>query len=174
MAQAAPGRVYIINPFLFGDEKGGITKYIGGLKQLNAEFVPVQKELSDLAVKIEALGKELKVLQDQIAAGKVPIDQSAARAKADEYDRLGREFKFKQDDAKARFDKREGVVMGPIRQEIGVGLQEFGKKNGYWMIFDASKMDEIGAFLHIDEAADVTKPFIAFFNARPATAAPPK
>jgi Skp family chaperone for outer membrane proteins len=175
MAQAAgPGRTYVINPFIFADEKAGITRYVGGLKQLNTEFMPVQNELAALAAKIEGIGKELKVLQEQAAGGKVPVDQSAARAKADEYERLQRELKFKQEDAKAKYDKRETVVMGPIRQEIGAALQEFGKKNGYWMIFDASKLDEIGAFLMIDETADVTKPFIVFFNARPATATVPK
>ena len=54
--------------------------------------------------------------------------------------------------------------MGPISADIGKAVQEFAKKNGYWMIMDATKLDGI---LSIDDNADVTKPFITFYNARP-------
>jgi Skp family chaperone for outer membrane proteins len=164
---AAPGRLYFINPNFFGDEKAGITKFIAGLNLLNKEFANDQTELQAAAQKIQALGDEIKVMQQQATGGKIPVDQNALRAKADEYDRLQRAIKFKQEDAKARFDKREAAVMGPIRQDIGKAMQDFAKKNGYWMILDASKMDDAGLFLTFDEAADVTKPFIAFYNARP-------
>jgi Skp family chaperone for outer membrane proteins len=164
---AAPGRIYVVNPNMFGDDKAGITKFIAGLNVLNKEFAQPQTELQALADKIQNLANEIKSLQAQASGGKIPVDQNALRAKADDYDRLQREFKFKQDDAKARFEKREAAVMGPIRQDIGKAIQEFAKKNGYWMILDASKMDEANLFLAVDEAADITKAFIAFYNARP-------
>jgi len=170
---AQPGRIYVINPNVFGDDKAGINKYINGLKALNTEFTPLQNELAAMVTKSNTLAAELKALQDQ-AAKNVPIDQVAARNKSDEYDRLQREFKFKQDDAKAKYDKRESVVMGPIRQEIAVVLLEFSKKGGYWMILDAGKLDEAGLFLALDDNADITKAFVQYFNTRPATAAAPK
>lgn len=163
-AQAQPGRVYVVNPLLFADEKAGITKYVAGLTKLTGEFTKEQNELSGLASRIQTLANDLKAAKDS----------PETRTKADEYDRLQREFKFKQDDAKARYDKREREVMGPIRQEIGIALQEFSKKNGYWMLLDASKIDEVGGFLTVDPAADVTKAFMLFFNSRPATTTPPK
>ena len=160
----APGRIYIINPNMFADEKAGITKFVAALTTLNKEFAKDQADLKTLADKIQRLADELKVLQQQINDGKVPVNKEAAQAKADEYDRLQREFKFKQDDAKARYDKREAEIMGPITAEIGKGVQEFSKKNGYWMIMDASKLDSVLSF---DDNADVTKAFITFYNARP-------
>jgi Skp family chaperone for outer membrane proteins len=159
---AAPGRIYIINPSMFADEKAGITKFVAGLTLLNKEFLPAQQELQTMADKIQKLATEIKTLQQQTNP-----DQTLLRNKAEEYDRLQREFKFKQDDAKDRYDKREAAVMGPIRIDIGKAMQEFAKKNGYWMIMDALKMDEAGVILTIDEGADVSKPFIAFYNARP-------
>ncbi len=61
--------------------------------------------------------------------------------------------------------------MGPVRQDIGNALQEFAKKNGYMMILDASKLDGAGLLLAFDEKYDITKDFITFYNARPATTA---
>lgn len=159
---ASPGRIYIINPGMFADEKAGITKFVAGLTVLNKEFTPVQQELQTLSDKIQKLAADIKTLQAQPKP-----DEAALRTKADEYERLQRELKFKQDDAKDRYDKREAAVLGPIRLDIGKAMQEFAKKNGYWMILDALKMDDVGAILTIDETADITKTFITFYNARP-------
>jgi Skp family chaperone for outer membrane proteins len=111
-------------------------------------------------------------LQDQAAAGTVPIDQKTAAAKVEEYQTLELTIKRKQEDAKARAARREPAVMGPIRQEIGKALQDYATQKGYAMILDAAKLDGAGLILAFDAAkVDVTKDFIAFFNARPATTA---
>ena len=60
-------------------------------------------------------------------------------------------------------------MLGPIRLDIGNAIQEFTKKNGYVMIFDITKLNQ--AILGLDETADVTKQFITYYNARPATTA---
>ena len=41
----APGRIYVINPGMFGDEKAGITKFIAGITALNKEFAKDQTDL---------------------------------------------------------------------------------------------------------------------------------
>ena len=62
--------------------------------------------------------------------------------------------------------------MGPIRAEIGKALQDFANQKGYALILDAAKLDGAGLILAFDAAkVDVTKEFITFFNARPATTA---
>ena len=88
-------------------------------------------------------------------------------------------IKREQEDAKNKAARREPQVMGPIRQEIGNALQDFAKQKGYALILDAAKLDGAGLILAFDAAkVDVTKEFITFFNARPATtattAAPPR
>jgi hypothetical protein len=48
----------------------------------------------------------------------------------------------------------------------------FAKQKGYSLILDSSKLYQAGIILAFDESkVDVTKEFITFFNARPATAA---
>ncbi|MEP6902148.1 MAG: OmpH family outer membrane protein [Actinomycetota bacterium] len=172
-AQTAAGKIGLINTQAFDDDKVGITKYVAGLNSIEAEFKPTFAELQTLGTKIQALEKELKDLQAKAQDPKntVPINQATVTAKAEEYDKLTREFKFKQEDAKARYERRELAVMGPIRQDIGNAIQEFTKKNGYMLMLDIAKLDGAGVLLGLDETADVTKQFIVFYNARPATTA---
>jgi hypothetical protein len=51
-------------------------------------------------------------------------------------------------------------------------IQEFTKQKGYGLVLDAARLDAAQLILGYDEAkVDVTKEFIAFYNARPATTA---
>jgi Skp family chaperone for outer membrane proteins len=167
----APVKIAVINTYAFGDEKAGITKYIGAVKTINTEFQPLQTELDTMNTKLNGLAKEIQTIRDQAAGGKVPIDEKAAQAKVDEAEKLQRDIKFKQEDAKARYERRQQAVMGPVMQDIGKALQEYAKQKGYTVIFDIAK-DEAGFLLAVgDEKADVTKDFITFYNARPAATA---
>lgn len=168
---AAPFRMAVIDTTAF-DTKEGITRYSTAMNALEAEFKPLETEIQGLVTKYNTLGAEIKKLQDQAAAGTVPIDQKSAAAKVEEYQTLELTIKRKQEDAKARAARREPQVMGPIRQEIGKALQDYATQKGYAMILDAAKLDGAGLILAFDAAkVDVTKDFIAFFNARPATTA---
>jgi Skp family chaperone for outer membrane proteins len=169
---AAPGKLAVVNTQAFDADKGGITKYVNAMNSLEAEFKTTQTELQTMGTRLQALQNEIKTIQENAQKNpSVPINQASANAKVEEYDKLAREFKFKQEDAKARFERRQDIVMGPVRQDIGNALQEFAKKNGYMMILDASKLDGAGLLLAFDERFDATKDFIAFYNARPAATA---
>ncbi len=172
-AQTAAGKIGLINTQAFDDDKAGITKYVSALNTLETEFKPTYAELQTMGTKLQALQKELADLQAkaQDPNNKIPIDVKMVSTKAEEYEKLGREFKFKQEDAKARYERREAAVMGPIRQDIGNAIQEFTKKNGFVIMLDVSKLDTSGFLLGLDETADQTKQFITFYNARPATTA---
>jgi Skp family chaperone for outer membrane proteins len=171
-AQTTAGKIGLINTLAFEDEKEGITKYVAAQTSLDNEFKPLGVELQGLLTKLQALDKEIKDLQAkaQDPNNKVPIDPKMGQAKVEEFEKLNREYKFKQEDAKARYERREAAVLGPIRQDIGNAIQEFTKKNGYVLVIDVSK-DQTGLFLGFDEAANVTKQFITFYNTRPATTA---
>jgi Outer membrane protein len=157
----------------FFEAKDGITRYINAMNTLEAEFKPIQAELQTMETKRVALGTEIKKLQDTVAAGgTVPIGEAAIRAKVDEYQTLEVNMKRKQEDAKRRLDLRSPAVVGPVQQEIGKALQDFATQKGYDLILDLAKLDGEGMILAFNPAkADVTKEFITFFNARPATAA---
>ena len=168
---AAPFKMAVIDTGAF-DTKEGITRYSTAMNALEAEFKPLETEIQGMVTKYNTLGAEIKKLQDQATAGTVPIDQKSAAAKVEEYQNLELAIKRKQEDAKARAARREPQVMGPIRTEIGKALQEFATQKGYALILDAAKLDGAGLILAFDAAkVDVTKDFITFFNARPATTA---
>ena len=170
-AQTAAMKVVVINTQMF-DGKDGIVKYTNAMTALENEFKPLDAELQTLATRYQNLGKELKTLQDQITAGTVPVNQAAAQAKADEYQTLELTIKRKQEDGKVRYEKRQPQVMGPILQDIGKAMQDFAAAKGYDLILDASKLDQQQILLaFIPAKVDVTKEFITFYNARPASAA---
>jgi len=164
-------KVVVINTVEF-DGKDGIVKYTNAMTALENEFKPLDTELKALATKYENLGKELKVIQDQINAGNVPVDQKSANAKVEEYQNLEIQIKRKQEDGKERFQRRQPQVLGPIQQDIGKAMQEFATAKGYDLILDAAMLDQQKILLaYLPNKVDVTKEFITFYNARPATAA---
>jgi Skp family chaperone for outer membrane proteins len=166
----APFRMAVIDTGAF-DTKDGITRYASAMNALEAEFKPLETEIQGMVTKYTALAAEIKKLQDAAAAG-TPVNQQAANTKVEEYQNLELAIKRKQEDAKARAARREPQVMGPIRAEIGKALQDYATQKGYAMILDAAKLDGAGLILAFDAAkVDVTKDFITFFNARPATTA---
>lgn len=170
-AQTPSMKVVVINTMAF-DGKDGIVKYTNAMTALENEFKPLDTELQTMVTKYQALGRELKTLQDQITAGTVPVNQQAAQAKADEYQTLELKIKRAQEDGKVRYEKRQPQVMGPILQDIGKAMQDFAAAKGYDLILDASKLDQQQILLaFIPAKVDVTKEFIIFYNARPATAA---
>lgn len=161
-AQAPTSRIGLVNSYSFGDEKTGITKYLNAVKALNTEFAPLQAELTTMNARLKTLSSELDKLRGTPAA-----TSDAARAKVDEAEKLQRDIKFKTEDATSKYGRRQQVVLGPIMEAIGTGLQEYAKQKGYALIFDVAK-DENGLLIAIgDQSAEVTKDFIAFYNAKP-------
>ena len=167
-AAAPTTRIGLVNTFVFEDPKAGITKLVTASTSLEGEFKAPGAELQTMYTKIQALENELKALQKQVQDGKVPVAQQTVSAKSEEYEKLGRDFKFKQEDLKARLDRRRQTVIGPVWQDVMRAMQAFAKDKGYAVILDGTKLEEAGILMAFDEKHDVTKEFIAFYNARPA------
>ena len=171
---AAPTKIGWIDTGAFGDEKEGILKYVSAYKALAGEAKPRETELIGIQTKIQNISKELQSMQANTA---VPVDEKTALAKRDEGERLSRELEFKKKEYDAFVQKRGGEILGPVNQDIGKAIQEFGKQKGYLAIFDIDKLAQAGAILHLETGANVTKEFVAFYNARQAgtaAAATPK
>ena len=165
-AQAAgSGKIAVINTLAFGADKGGITKYVNAQKRLDGEFKVENQQLTNLATQINNLKQEIQRLQ---ANKTVPVDPNVIKQKAKLHDDKVRELKFKQENAKAKFESRSQVVLGPVSQDIFKAMQAFAKQQGYGLILDAAKLDRAGLILAFDTKFDVTKRFIAYYNTRPA------
>ena len=154
-------KIGVINSNEFADEKTGITRYVSTVKSLNAEFQPTDTELRAMNSRLLTINKDLET------ARKTPnVQQSLVSAKLEEGEKLAREIKFKSDDAKARFQRREQTLLGPVMQDIYKALQEFSRTKGYALVLDIAK-DQTGFVAALgDEKVVVTKDFIAFYNSR--------
>lgn len=162
------GKVGLINTFAFDDEKAGIAKYRAALNALDAEFKTLNDELQASGARLQALGKEIDNLRKP---GGAPIGEAALNAKVEEYRTLDTQIKRKQEDAKAQYNKRYPVVVGPVYGDILKALTDFAKQKGYAVILDGAKLEESGILMGFDEKYNVTAEFIQFYNARPAGAA---
>jgi Skp family chaperone for outer membrane proteins len=171
-AQTAGVRVAVINTDAFSD-KDGITRYLNAMTKLQAEFRPLETELQQMQTKYQSLGAEIKKLQDTAnAGGQLPIGEAAIRAKVDEYETLDRDIKRKSEDAQRRASIRQNAEIVPIMTDIGKAIQEYANQKGYDLVLDLSKLAGTATILAYNPAkTDITKDFITFYNARPATAA---
>jgi len=165
-AQVGQTKIAVINTQAFG-AKGGITKYVNAQNKLNQEFKVENQQLTTLATRINNLKKEIQTLRDNRNKN-VPVDPKTVNGKIDQHNKLEREFKFKQENAKAKYETRSSEVLGPISRDIGTALQAFAKQKGYGLILDAAKLDRAGLILAFDQKFNLTKQFIAYYNARPA------
>jgi Skp family chaperone for outer membrane proteins len=174
-AQTTPIKIVIIDSNAFSDGKTGITKYINVFNQLDAEFKARRTELENLAVRLQNLQKEVQPLQEAYQKNpKGPIGAAQIQPKLDEIERIKREGSFKQEEFNTLVARRRQQLLAPVVKDISLGLQEFAKLKGYSLIFDLAK-DEAGFLVVLgDQKLEVTKDFIAFYNARPATSAIPK
>jgi Skp family chaperone for outer membrane proteins len=176
---AAPtGKVGLINTFAFGDEKNGITKFRTAVTTVDAEFKKDNDDLRALGTRYQTLQTEIQKLQDAVKANqKLPIPETEVQKKVDDFGKLEREIKFKQEDAKTRYDRRYQTVVGPIYGDIMKAMQDFAKQKGYAVILDGAKLEEAGILMAFDDRYNVTSEFIQFYNTRPAgtaSAATPK
>lgn len=161
-AQAAPPRSVLINTAAFYDDKGGIARLVAAEKQIDTEFAKDIKELRDGS---EALAKIAEELQKTTVT---EANQAALLAKKAEGESLQRRLELKKADLEALINRKREILIGPITFDIGKAISEFGKKNGYAAIYDASKLAENGVLLFVGDGADITKEFIAYFNAKAA------
>src|SRR6267142_5062756 len=81
----ADTRIALVDTTMFGDEKGGIIKYVNAVKAIAREFEPRQTELNNLQNRIQAISNEISTLS------KAQNAASTIQAKKEEGERLQRE-----------------------------------------------------------------------------------
>ncbi len=168
------GKVGVLDPRFFEDEKLGITKIVQANATVEAEFKPRITELQTMRDKMATVSKDGQAMVE--AAKKTPngpIGQEQILLKQEELEKLDREFKRKQEDLQNAFGRRQQQLTAPIYVEIRKAIEEFSAKNGYAVLLDLTPLGQtqenpngISIFVHIDAKADVTKDFIAFCNTK--------
>ncbi len=167
--QPGAGKIGWIDTGAFQDEKDGIKRYTNALKALNAEMAPRKKELSDIQTRGNAMAEEF----DNLSKSTAPVDRNVLASKQDDIQKLQREFEFKSKELDAAVQKRGAEVLGPIQTDIFKALQDWAKSKGYTAVLDIAALanDKLNALIVLDPSVDVTKDFVAFYNARQTTTA---
>ena len=158
---STPGKIGLINIGAFGDPTKGITKYKNGLDTVDKNVEPLNIELRSLTTKYNTALTEYQTMQ------KANPNDPRLAAKADELQTLQTTIKRKQEDGKAAYDKIYSDVMSPIMNDILKALNEYAKQKGYAVILDGAKLEQTNILVGFDDKYDVTKDFIAYYNARP-------
>lgn len=168
-AQTGTGKIGWLVTAAFEDDKAGITRIVNAMKTLETEMKPRATELENMSKRLQTIADDIKKLQ-----GLPVADQKSIAAKQDEGEKLQRDFEYKQKDAQAAYSRRYQELVGPIFDQIGKALDEYAKAKGYTVVLDVSALaqpNQPSPILVLDPSADITKDFITFFNARPATTA---
>jgi Skp family chaperone for outer membrane proteins len=162
----------IIYSDMFLDGKEGINKFAATITKLNGEFQKIKDEITQMQVRAQTLQDEIAKLQGAPAG--TPIDQRSLQTKIDQLEQLKKDAQRKGEDAQAAYNKRRQELFMPLQQEVGVALEAFAKARNINVIIDAAQVP----LIYAADSIDITKAFIADFNAKnPATAAataPPK
>src|SRR5436305_10292165 len=162
-AQVPAGKVGLVDTGAFLDDKpgAGIPKLKTAFNSLNAEFKTANDELQTLGTQYQQKVDEYNKLKNST----VPAADLDTKATA--IQDLETTIKRKQEDAKAKYERRQEAVVGPIFADIGKALNEYAKSKGFAVIFDGAKLEQAGVLLGWDDKYDITKDFITFYNTRP-------
>jgi Skp family chaperone for outer membrane proteins len=167
-AAAPAGKIGWIDTGMFADEKEGVVKYNNAIKALDTEMRPTVTSLQGLQTKIQNIAEEIRKMTSNPA---VPINQHAVALKQEEGQKLQRDFEYQKKDYDARLEKRSSDILGPVSADISRAIQDYAKQKGYAVVLDIAALANNGAILALDASANITKDFITFYNARPATTA---
>jgi len=158
------GKIAVIYSEAFQDPTNGIAKFAATITKLNAEFKPIQDELTQTAARLRTMQDEINKMQQ----GNPAATPQQIQAKIDQFDDQKKSYDRKGEDAKANYAKRRADLLGPLQEEIGRALDTFGKAHGIMMILDGSQLP----LVYTADGIDVTKAFIAEYNSKnPATTA---
>jgi Skp family chaperone for outer membrane proteins len=163
---SAAGRIGLVDTGAFMEDKpgAGIPKLKAAVNTLNAEFKSVNDELTTLGTQYQQKVDEYNKLKNStVPAGDLDSKASAIQD-------LETTIKRKQEDAKAKYERRQDAVVGPVYADIGKAMNDYAKSKGFAIILDGAKLEQAGVLLGFDDKYDITKDFITFYNARPATA----
>lgn len=172
VAAAVPvpvSKMAVIYTDQFLDQKTGIAKFNSVLTKLNSEFKQIKDELDGMQSRATTLEAEINNLRQNAAT---PV--ATLQTKMDQLEQLKRDAQRRGEDAQASYNRRRQELFLPLQDEIGKALEAFAKARGINVIIDAAQVP----LLYAAESIDITRAFIAEFNAKnPVTAVtttPPK
>jgi Skp family chaperone for outer membrane proteins len=167
-APAADGKIGLVNLGAFADEKTGITKFNRAFADLDVALKPLNDEMNTLRTRYQTLATEIQNAQK---AQNTQVPVANVNAKIEQAQSLEVEIKRKQEDGKIRYEREYQRIVGPVFADIIKAMNEYAKQKGYAVILDGAKLEQAEILLGFNDKYDITKDFIAYYNARPAGSA---
>jgi outer membrane protein len=150
LAQAAPerGKVATIS----------IQKILGSSKSALEAQNFLQAEVDKFQTKFKAEEEVLTAMKNEIEKKGSAWSDEIRAEKEREYQKKLRDYGMKTEDAKLEMQQLEKRYMEPILKQLNDVIAEFGKKNGYSMIFENTQkgLRNRTGLLYADETLDVS------------------
>lgn len=121
----------------------------------------LQVKLKNYQVQINAKQEELQKLKTDLEKQGVALSETARAAKEKDYQQKLKDFQRFTKDAEEDLQARDGEFTKKIVEAMSAVVNEYGRKNGYTMIFDARS----AGMLYADPKSDLTEEAIKAFNA---------
>jgi outer membrane protein len=120
----------------------------------------LQEKLKKYQEQINTKQADLQKLKTDLEKQGMALNESARTAKEKDYQQKLKDFQRFTKDAEEDLQARDAEFTKKILENLEKIVQEFGKKNGYAMIFDARG----AGLLYADKSADLTEQILKALN----------
>lgn len=121
----------------------------------------LQEKLKKYQEQVNLKQDELQKLKNDLEKQGLTLTESARAAKEKDYQQKLKDFQRFTKDAEEDLQARDGEFTKKILETLEKIVQEYGKKNGYAMIFDARS----AGMLYADPSVDLTEEILKALNA---------
>jgi len=137
----------------------------GDLEALDKKFEPRKTELLKQSADLQALQKQLTD-----GGAKLAEDARADLLKSIEQKQLA--LQHAAENAQADYNRERGEILGRVLKKMAPVIDQYGRDNGYTMIFDAQFWPAGPVLWASGPAADITGAVVAAYNAQSGSGAP--
>ncbi len=124
----------------------------------------------DFKVQVDKLQADLSKQKDEIEKIKTDVEKKASVLKEEErkniekdYERRLRDFQRTYKDSQEELKQKDNELTAQILRDLGEVIQEWGPKQGYTLVLEASNT---GVVLYNSKAIDVTDQIIEAYNGK--------
>lgn len=121
----------------------------------------LQEKLKGYQAQINAKQEELQKLKTDLEKQSMTLNEAARAAREKDYQQKLKDFQRFTKDAEEDMQARDGELTKKILETLEKLISEYGKKNGYTIIFDARG----AGLLYADQKADLTDAMLKELNA---------
>lgn len=140
-----------------------------------------QRDLGELAKKLEPKQAQLKTLNDELDALKKQLNEQGSKMNEDAAAALRKQVETKQktfdrsvQDAREEAQGQQGEIMQRVLQKMAPVIVKYATDNGFGMIIDTSQPWPQGPVVWYGQAVDITQPVVEAYNVKSGVPAPPK